>query len=92
MTSLSQEPLEKSKQTAPTGVNKTPKKSAVSSQVTLSESAVDSDMSIEPKQRADISHKTATTAKTSVTKTALLYTTLESYISEPEFCRFISYN
>ena len=75
MTSLSQEPLDKSKQTTPTGVKKTPKKSAVSSHVTLSESAVDSDISVEPKQRADISHKTTRVAKTLVIKTITCYFT-----------------
>ncbi len=56
----------KVKQTTPVGVKKTPKSSAVSSHVTLTESTLESDISKEPKQRADISHTTATIAKAMV--------------------------
>ena len=68
MTTLTAEPLEKVKQaSSPRGVKKTPQSSAVSSHVTLSESAVErSDISQEPKQRADISHTTTTIAKAMV--------------------------
>jgi hypothetical protein len=65
---LASEPLEKVKKaSSPRGVKKTPQSSAVSSHVTLSESAVErSDITQEPTQRADISHTTTTIAKAMV--------------------------
>jgi len=70
---LTAEPLEMVKQASSSrGVKKTPQSSAVSSHVTLSESAVDrSDISQEPKQRADISHTTTTIAKAMVKNTVV---------------------
>ena len=51
---------------APKGVRKTPKTSAVSTHVTLSESAVEADLASEAEQRADISQTTQTIARAMV--------------------------
>jgi hypothetical protein len=51
---------------APRGVRKTPKSSAVSSHVTLSESAVETELAAEAQQRADVTRTTRTTAKSMV--------------------------
>ena len=64
--SLAEEQVLQSTQLTPKSVKKAPQSLAVSSHVTLSESAVDSEMSADAKQRADISQTTKTTAKTSV--------------------------
>ena len=51
---------------APKGVRKTPKTSAVSSHVTLSESTSEADLASEAEQKADISQTTQTIAKAMV--------------------------